>query len=196
MDFKSCFNQELQKIYGVSTGFYQKSGSWNPVIKINGKFFRERSELLLLKRSEENSSLSILIQKRDPWDNNWYKIPGGGTDPKLTMVETAIKECEEEAKITPKDVRMCGVYDVFFGDKPYQAPFPKWLIENKEFPIVYCGYHTYVCVGFYDKPYEGHIDKADEDTFDKKAKWIPLDEAESFLREPHLKAIEKYFGQK
>ena len=182
LNLDKFFIDTENKIYGSREGF-NHDGVWNAVVKVRGHSFRERSELLLIKDN------CILIQRKDPWDLS-YKIPGGSTDKDLTVVETAVKECEEEALIVPKEVKYFGTYDVFFGK---DVPVPKWLKVAK-YPVEYKGYHTHICVGRYDKPYEEHIDDADKDDFYKKAKWIPISDAMKFLKDYHKRALEKYLN--
>lgn len=171
---------------GSQSGFVSKNGFRNPTVTVRGRVLRERSELLLLKDGQ------ILIQRRDPWETNDYKIPGGATDANLTVVETAIKECEEEALIVPTNVRYFGAYTILFEDE-----IPKWLRNrnNGKFPIDYEGYYTHVCVGIYQKPYENKVEEEDQDSFCKKAKWMPLEEAKKFLRKEHIDAIDQYLLQ-
>lgn len=170
---------------GSQNGFISKDHYRNPTVTVNGHILRERSELLLIKDS------CILLQRKDPWENNDYKIPGGATDPDLTVVETAIKECEEEALIIPTNVKYFGVYCILFDDK---NPVPKWLQNrnNEKFPIDYDGYYTHVCVGQYSKPYKDRIDEEDKDDFYSKAKWIPIEKAKKFLRKEHVDALNQY----
>lgn len=168
---------------GSQNGFVSSNGYRNPTVTIDGHVLRERSELLLLKEDK------ILIQRRDEWELNDYKIPGGATDPDLTVVETAIKECKEEALIVATNVKYYGAYTMLFG-----KDVPKWLQNrnNGKFPIDYEGYYTHCCVGIYDHDYEEKIAEEDQDTFYKLAKWVPISEAKKYLRKEHVRAIDQY----
>ena len=170
---------------GSTNGFISKRGYKNSSIQIQDKVLRERSELLLLKDNK------ILVQRHDEWETGDYKIPGGSTDSGLSVIETAIKECQEEALITPMNVRYWGHYCHLFTGKD---KVPKWLKNRNQgsFPIDYDGYYTHVCVGLYDKPYKQKIEEEDQDAFCKKAKWILIEEARKFLREEHIKALDWY----
>lgn len=171
------------QIYGSRQGF-RHNGIWNSVYKDRGHLLRERSELLLIKDG------CLFIQRKDPWDLS-YKLPGGSTDVDVTVVETAIKECQEEALITPCNVKHMGVYDIYFKDG---IPVPKWLREA-DYPIKYTGYHTHICVGQYKEPYRRHIDEGDKDDFYKKAKWIPIKDCKKFLKDYHLYALMEYIKE-
>lgn len=172
--------KETNQIFGCREGF-RHNGIWNAVYRHAGEPLRERSELLLIKNG------CLFIQRKDPWDLS-YKLPGGSTDVDLTVVETAIKECQEEALITPTKVQYMGVYDIYFRNG---VPVPKWLREA-DYPIKYVGYHTHVCVGLYKEPYTKHIDEGDKDDFYKKAKWIPIKECVKFLKDYHYLFLTEY----
>ena len=173
---------------GTSNGFISKDGWRNPTVQISGYTLRERSEILLLKENK------ILLQRRDPWESNDYKIPGGGTDSFLSVIETAIKECQEEALVTPTNVKYYGAYTRLFKDG---TPVPKWLKNRNggKFPIDLDGYYTHVCVGVYKEDYKEKIAEHDKDDFYKKAKWVPIEEARKFLIDHHRKALDQYLSQ-
>ena len=172
--------KETNQIYGSREGF-RHNGIWNSIYRDRGHILRERSELLLIKDG------CLFIQKKDPWDLS-YKLPGGSTEPELTIMETAIKACQDEALMTPHKVLYLGDYDIYFtGD----TPVPKWLREA-DYPVKYTGYHTYVCVGQYKEPYRRHIDEGDKDDFYKKAKWIPIKECVKFLKDYHYLFLMEY----
>lgn len=169
---------------GSQNGFVSKNGYRNPTVVVNGKTLRERAELLLLKDGK------ILIQRRDEWELNDYKIPGGATDPDLTVVQTAEKECKEEALIVPANLKYYGAYTILF-----EEDVPKWLKNdnNGKFPKgIYDGYYTHVCVGIYDHDYEEKVADEDKDSFYKLAKWVPIEEAKKYLRKEHVRAIDQY----
>jgi 8-oxo-dGTP diphosphatase len=75
--------------------------------------FNKKGEVLVLQRSAKS--------KNNP--NKW-NFPGGHIDEGETHKEAAIRECQEEAGITPKKVKFLGNYGkmaVFIGetkDKP------------------------------------------------------------------------------
>lgn len=168
------------QVYGSRKGF-RHNGIWNAVVMDRGMYLRERSELLVIRNG------CLLVQRKDPWDLS-YKLPGGSTEPELTVMETAIKECQEEALITPHKVKYYGEYDIYFHDG---TPVPKWLREA-DYPIKYGGYHTHICVGQYKEPYKRHIDEGDKDDFYKKAKWVPFKECQKFLKDYHWLALTEY----
>ena len=148
------------------------NGEWDSQVIIDGKVYRERAEVLILKDD------TVWLRK---YDDGRYQIPGGGTDPKQTMEESAIREAQEEIQITPKNLKYYGYY--------LDRLFYKWDQKRG-----YYGSISHYFVGTYDKPFdESKIkDQDKEPEMTQEGRFWPIDEAQSFLRIEHLEAIRKY----
>ena len=75
----------------------------------------KKEKILVLKRSKKSKN-----------NANKWNLPGGHIDKGETPKEAAIRECQEEAGITPKKVEFFGTYgkmEVYIG-------------ETKETPII------------------------------------------------------------
>lgn len=146
-----------------------------PCIMVNGKKYRARAELLLL-----NDKGEVLIQ-RGKWRGGFnYTLCGGGVDnPKYHITKTAIRECEEEALVVPKNVMFSGIV---------------WFMKYHSETVANDGAVVFVCVGEYDRPYKGYVKKIDRDSFAQKSKWVNIKQAN--LGEPHKLALQIYLENK
>ena len=155
-------------------GFYSGEGEkkrWNSIVEINGKKYRERSEILLIKDGK------IFISRQD---DGTYKIPGGGTEPNKSCEEQCSRECQEEAFITPKNLR----YVLTYRDK-YPNPSP-----NND----YVGHITYLYIGEYDRKFTGNVAPTDRDSRISKGDFFEIEEIYDELIEPHKQGLMRYFN--
>lgn len=161
-------------------GFFY-NGIWNSVVYRGNEVLRERSELLVIKGN------SIFMDIRD----DGIRLPGGSTEKDISIIETAIKECQEEAKITPSNVKYYGYYIELFRNGKRT---PKWILES-HFPVTYTGYLTHVCVGTYEENFTGYIRPEDRDNLNVDAKLVPINKAKKYLNNVQKKALDKYLKE-
>jgi mutator protein MutT len=90
--------------------------------------FNNKNKFLILKRSKNS--------KNNP--SKW-NLPGGHIDPGENPKEAAIRECEEEAGITPKNVKFLGVFGkvyIFIGESNKKPKIndesDDWVFINKK----------------------------------------------------------------
>jgi len=88
----------------------------------------KKGEVLVLKRSKESEN------NPDKWN-----LPGGGLKKGETYKEGAIRECQEEAGITPKNVKFLGNYGdmaVYIGESDKKPKIneesSKWKYISKK----------------------------------------------------------------
>ena len=151
----------------------------------NNKNWRMRSELLLFKDNK------LFLAKEDKVNSYGlkYKLPGGGIDGTNESIESsAARECEEEAKITPKNLKYTGIEIEYKYPNP-----PSWhlLILNPD-GIYYDGAISFVCIAEYDKPYEGSVKKMDQDPAVSKGRFYSYDEVKDILSEKHKKLFKDH----
>lgn len=145
-----------------------------PCIMINGKKYRARAELLLI-----NDNGEVLLQKGKYRGGFPYTLCGGGIDdPRQSIATAAIRECEEEALIVPKNVSFTGIV---------------WFMKYTNEVTANDGAVVFVCIGEYDRPYKGYVKKIDRDSFATKSEWVNTSKFK--LGEPHKKALDMYYGE-
>lgn len=159
-------------------GYYGDDGTWNSIVVFSGDnhVYRVRVETLIIK---DNS----IFLKFYPKDNKrLYTIPGGSIAKEVSNIEQAKNECKEEARIVVKNIQSTGV-----TYKEYIDP-PKWAISSQ--PVNWNGNFTEVYVAEYDKKYNGHIDKVDEDRFMMTGKFYNINKVFQYLRKEHKQALQ------
>ena len=154
----------------TSNGWYGDNHVWNSLVVRGRNRYRERVEVLIHR--DDNVLLRIK-------PNGAYALPGGSSEPTHSLKDQAIKECQEEVHITPKDLIYYGSYV-----KPY--------MNSSDYDWYICHYF----VGKYDKPYTGKVRKEDQDDkMLKESKWYPLSEVDTLLSDEHLNALHDYWSR-
>ena len=164
--FEADEKEWLKKVYYKSFPNI-RAGVPQPVIDIKGHKFRPRCEVIIIDGDK------ALI---DPLSNRGemgYSCPGGGIDPNESIADGAKRECEEEARVIPKDIIYTGL---------------AWTLEFKTKSIAYFGSISFICVATKKKDYKGYVKVVDRDKFVDNATWVPI----SNLSEPHQMAIARY----
>lgn len=152
----------------TSNGWYGDNHVWNSLVVRGRKRYRERVEVLIHR--DDNVLLRIKTDKT-------YALPGGSSEPAHSLKDQAIKECQEEVHITPKDL-------IYYGS--YTKPYTKGSD--------YDGYICHYFIGRYDKPYTGKVRKEDQDDkMLKESKWYPLGEVDTLLSDEHMNALHDYW---
>lgn len=152
----------------TSNGWYGDNHVWNSLVVRGRKRYRERVEVLIHREDK------VLLRIKP---NGVYALPGGSSEPAHSLKDQAIKECQEEVHITPKDL-------IYYGS--YTKPYTKGSD--------YDGYICHYFVGKYDKPYTGKVRKEDQD--DKmleESKWYPVSEVDTLLSDEHFNALHDYW---
>lgn len=166
--FEADEEEWLKKVYYKSFPLI-RFGKPQPVIKIDGKEYRPRCEVIVLDGDK------ALVDPTNSRGSMGYSMPGGGIDPQESIADGAKRECEEEARVIPKKIDYTGLaWNMHFA--------------NTKQKIAYDGSVSFICVAEYGKKFKGYVKVADRDTFVDNAIWIPI----SQLSEPHQKAIKKY----
>lgn len=171
--------------YGYDeTNCNNTNGIWNSAIYIDGKIYRERSEVLVLKGSNINNLKIFMryINKHIP-----YRIPGGSMKYNKDILYTGIKETEEEARITVKDIISINDYIDTVHFQQYK------LNNNTNVTVRYTGNFNHICVAMYDSMYTNEIPYIDSDPdMTRRGKFYKYKEVKSLLRSEHIHAIVTY----
>ena len=156
----------------------------NLILHSEGKKWRVRSEILLFKEDK----LFLHKQNKITQYDTFYKIPGGGIDdPKEYIENAAVRECEEEALIIPKNVEYSGVE----VRKVYKIQ-PWWHKDVLNVDgIYYDGALTFICTGEYDKKYTKYVKVMDQDSI-KNGHFYSYDEVKDLLTKEHRKLFKEY----
>lgn len=162
-------------------GFYDTNGKWNSLIKVNGKNYRERVEILVIQND------AVFIAKYG--DGKKYKIPGGSTEKEKTPIQQVIAECEEEAYFTPKNVKYVTQYKVDYTEKN-PCPF-----KQDHLPVKYDGYIAKVYVGNYGNEYSKYVELVDRDSVVRSGRFIPIRDTLKFVRPEHKKVLQEYLNK-
>lgn len=142
------------------------------------KPLRGRSEVLIMKDDEV-----YLCFEEDK-----YRIPGGGWNKGESHEHAAIREAKEESQINCTNVKYATTRIDVQGSVP-----KKCKDENIPEEGYWYGYFTKVFIAEYDKKFSGHIDEEDKDTnMIKKGRFYQFEEVKDKLYPEHRKAIEDY----
>lgn len=174
-------NLHLEKEYGILV-----DGKYNAIAQVKGYNFkcRGRSELLVIK----GDSVYLAKGKEGLYGN--YSVPGGGWDPKEPHDISAIREAEEEARLSTKNVQYGGNYLT-----EYSEPH-KWVQEKIPKKDQWRGYYTEVYIGEYTGKFNGHIDEEDKDDIINIGKFYPISEVRDILNPVHRRIIDAYIQQR
>lgn len=164
--FEADEEEWLKKVYYKSFPNI-RFGEPQPVIDIDGNQFRPRCEVIIIDGDK------ALVDTSSNRGGMGYSCPGGGVNNNESIADGAKRECEEEARVIPKDILYTGL---------------AWTLEFKTKSIAYFGSISFICVATKKKDYKGYVKVADRDKFVDNAVWVPI----SKLSKPHQMAIEKY----
>ena len=170
-----------------SDGFYEDNPNgepiWNSIVKLDDKNYRERSELIIVKINETSVLDSEIYLCTD---NNFksYRIPGGSTEPNMSIEETAIKEAQEEARINTTN---CTYLRTYCDDK-YRAS--KTDIDGNI--RVYEGMYTHICIALYKDEYNGVVAPEDTDVnMYNNGRFYKISQVKKYLNKNHIAALEE-----
>lgn len=150
-------------------GYYDPNGIWNSLITRNGKSYRERAEVLLIK----DGKIYIKFNK-----DGTYDIPGGSTEPQVKVSTQATRKCEQEAHITPKNLKYKSSYYEDFDHINGQ---------------VYVGFYSHVFTGEYGKAFNDYVRKNDRDPeMLNQGHWYDIDKVWNKLKPVHKQALKEY----
>jgi hypothetical protein len=162
-------------------GYYGDDGTWNSIVVFSGDnhVYRVRVETLILN----GDSIFLKFYPKD--NKKIYTIPGGSIEKDISNIDQAVNECKEEARIVVKNIQSTGV-----TYKEIMSP-PKWAVTSQ--PVNWNGNYTEVYVAEYDKKFNGHIDKVDEDKFMMTGKFYNIHKVYPYLRKEHKKALKAVY---
>jgi len=171
----------LEKEYGIYV-----DGKYNAIVQVKGFNFkcRGRSELLVIK----GDSVYLAKNKSGLYGN--YSVPGGGWDPKEPHDVSAIREAEEEARLSTTNVQYGGNYLTEYAEPK------KWEKEKIPKKDQWRGYYTEVYIGEYTGKFNGHIDEEDKDDIINIGKFYPISEVRDILNPVHRRIIDAYIQQR
>lgn len=158
---------------------YDKHGIANAAQDRGGKQYRVRVETLIVKDGK------VYLYKTGKLNQygRYYKIPGGGVEPGLSLAESAKKECKEECRMIVGNMKRAGEYITEYKQIPEWHKEILWPLGLK-----YSGAITYVFIAQYKKPFVGYIRKQDiEPGMVQGGKWYDLDDYD--LSDIHRKAL-------
>lgn len=145
------FVQGVASNFSIQDVFYwvnPQNNQVNALLKFNNCLLRLRAEILVIKDDQ------ILLCN----DNKKLFLPGGSLDIGEMPIDTAIRECQEEAFIDTSDVEWTNndYVEIFDAKEP-------WVVENIPTEYQWQGYYNCLCIGNYLADYYGTVEKADLD---------------------------------
>lgn len=169
-------------------GYYGSDGTWNSITVFSGDthVYRVRVETLIIK--DDDSIFLKFIPRSHQTGQRLYLVPGGSIEKDISNIDQAINECKEEARILIKNIQSTGI-----TYKELITP-PKWAIDTQA--VNWNGNFTEVYVAEYDKKFNGHIDKVDEDKFMATGKFYKLDKIFPYLKKEHKNALKLIYPNK
>ena len=180
---KSSENDGFDQIPAIKAikCFKGSNGCDNTIVRVDtySKPLRAKSEVCVFKNDK------IFLRMKD----DFYKLPGGTWDRDESPVNAAIRETREEARIEIKDPEYVTTRIELFGNR-----VPKYLADIPE-KYRWCGYYCNVYLATYNGPYNGHIDKVDEDRdLTYNGKFYPIKEVYDKLYPEHKRAVDQYLS--
>lgn len=158
-------------------GYYDINYNWNSIITFPNKpnkIFRYRVEVIILNKKNEIYMVT--------YNDNTYRLPGGGVEKDRSLKYQVEKESEEEAGITLGTIFDTGIsYFRYFSNK------------YKECDIHWDGTYTKVYVAYFKDWYYGRVkDSVRDNEMRYKGRFIPYEYAINILNEHHIKALNNY----
>lgn len=159
-------------------GFYGSDGSWNSLVKLDGRILRGRVETLVIKKEQQQLFMHI-----KPFNKKKYRIPGGSFERDVPNYIQAQNEVNEEAKIKVKNIINTGIH--------YTKLYSNNTIDEE---IKWEGSYTEIYLAEYDGIYTGHVDKKDEDTdMYTYGRFYNIRDIYSILTDEHKSVIDSIF---
>lgn len=168
----------------LQTVWFTQDGLRNSLIFINGKNYRERVETLIIKNINGKPYVYLAMQKYG------LSCPGGSTEPNKENVEQAIRECQEEAFITPKNLKYITTYKMEYGDDFKPSKYMQHL------KIHYDGMITHLYIGEYSEKYTGKVDPKDLSKSMASGHWYEIHSILNKIRKVHKEALVKYLSER
>lgn len=180
-------NKYPNGFYGLDeTNPTNDKGIWNSAIYIDGKIYRERSEVVVINGTNLNNLEIFMryINKHIP-----YRLPGGSMKQDRCILYTGTKETQEEARIIVRDIKYINDY---LDDTQFQA---YKLNDNHDIRVSYAGNFNHICVAMYNGRYTGDVPYIDSDPdMTRRGKFYKYKEVKSLLRSEHIHAIVTYLN--
>lgn len=172
---------ELQK-EPISWWFNPEDQRWNAIIIFNGKRTRIRAALLVI--DTENNR--ILLSK----ESGHLALPGGGLDKGETLKQAAVREAEEEVRVTVQNAKYTHCDYVQTADE-----VTDWVKEHVPEEHWWYNYFTCLVLAEYTGVYSGEIEKQDKDfEMMNTAEWYNISEIckDKDFKEPWKEALKKF----
>lgn len=138
----------------------EKHGPQPYIMWDNGRKMRVRCEVILL---DEQGRMLI---KPNPGfkrlgEQYPYDCPGGGINKDESIEDAAARECKEEARIIPENIKFTGIHYTYEVPNDSKEHWGTW------------GHISFVCVAMKGDPYTGYVAPIDrEESFIKKMTWV------------------------
>lgn len=163
-------------------GYYGDNGIWNSIVvdKNTGKLLRRRVETLIINKDK-------VFLRKIPNSKNRYRLPGGSTEKGLNLIDQAINEVHEEAKLNVKNIFYTGNTYIVYNKT-------NW---DKDQPISWEGKFTYIFAAEYAGKYNKNIHKVDQDNdMSNNGEFYKISDVWDMLTEDHKKSIKLYYRRK
>lgn len=161
------------KPFNIEPEYFTHDGMNNSVIKVNGKKYRKRVETLVIKDD------TVYVARK----KGIVIVPGGSTEPDVDDITQAIHECQEEAHITPKELKYIGYY---VTDYDSNNPRPKWM---DDLVVKYDGIITLVYIGKYHKAYNKYVKLRDRSQVIANGDFVPIESVIGEMNDIHKEAL-------
>ena len=142
---------------------------------------RARAEMIIV-----DDEGRLLVDRKRSFKRAGYSVgfAGGGIEKGETALEAAIRETQEEAKLTLKNAFDSRIYYVYQSTK-----------ESKE-SYGYDGTASFICVGQKKGVYHGYIKKHDRDVFAERSEWVYPSEIPDWNKMKAHKEALKLFNER
>ena len=186
---EAVVNKKISE-YDISSPYfiYGKNNVPNCCVNIKGfkHSFRARSTMIPMRIKD--GELEVFAKYKEEREFK-YHFPGGGWDPNEDPQDAAIREAQEECRLTVKDVKYCG--DML----EYDNKVATWVRENIPQEHWWYGYYTKIYAGMFGSNFKGKIEEVDKDPEMLSGKWYKYADIKDDLHEKYVEAIELYIGK-
>ena len=160
------------------------SNTWNSLIQTSdGNKHRERVECLILK----NNKVFLAFDDDEP---NLYRIPGGSTEPDVSLIQQLKDECKEESKIIIDNPKYMCTIKREYTYKEGRSEKAKFL-KSVNYPNTSI---SYLYVARFKSRYKGLIDPYKIDTRIMRGKFYEYSQIREVLIPAHKYALDKTFN--
>ncbi len=107
----------------------------------------------------------LLNRCRDPYNGEYYSLPGGGQNQYEELQDAIVRECLEETGYTVVPVSLAALCEEICEDPGFRERYPEYSHKM---------YHIFLC----NLAHERRVEPTETDSMQLATEWIPIDTLE------------------